>query len=203
VTNYVNGYVTYDLPYGHGKMFGATSPWIVNELLSGWSVSALPGWHTGFPYFAGSNAFVAGFANDAPAILVGNKTDMKIHLNGGKESPLYAFANPTQALSDYTGPVAFQVGSRNNLRGPRSTTLDAGLSKTFPVVDGVVIKLRGDAFNVMNHPAFNAPGTSNIDITQSSAPFGVITSDGITNATGPNFGEGGPRVLQVSLRAEF
>jgi hypothetical protein len=196
VTNYINGYITYDLPYGHGRMFGGSSRWIVNELLGGWSVSALPGWHTGFPYFAGSNAFVAGFANDAPAILVGNKTDLNIHLNGGKGSPLYAFANPTQALTDFTGPVGFQIGSRNNLRGPRSTTLDAGLSKTFPVVDEIVIKLRGDAFNVMNHPSFDSPGTSNIDITQSSAPFGVITSD-----TSPN-GEG-PRVLQVSLRVEF
>jgi hypothetical protein len=163
----------------------------------------LPGWHTGLPYFAGSNAFVAGFANDAPAILAGNKSDMKIHLNGGKGSPLYAYANPTQALNDYTGPVGFEVGSRNNLRGPRSTTLDAGLSKTFPVTRGTVFKLRGDAFNVMNHPVFNNPTTANSDITQSSAPFGVITTDGITNASGPNFGEGGARVLQVSLRVEF
>jgi hypothetical protein len=203
VSNYINGYVTYDLPFGHGKTFGSTSPWIVNELLGGWSVSALPGWHTGLPYFAGSNAFVAGFANDAPAILAGNKSDMKIHLNGGKGSPLYAYANPTQALNDYTGPVGFEVGSRNNLRGPRSTTLDAGLSKTFPVTRGTVFKLRGDAFNVMNHPVFNNPTTANSDITQSSAPFGVITTDGITNASGPNFGEGGARVLQVSLRVEF
>ena len=191
VTNYINGYVTYDLPYGHGRMFGGSSPWIMNELFGGWSVSALPGWHTGFPYFAGSNAFVAGFANDAPAILVGNKSDMDIHMNGGKGSPLYAYANATQALNDFIGPVGFEIGSRNNLRGPRSTTLDAGLAKTFPVIEGTNVILRGDAFNVMNHPVFNNPSTSNADITQSSAPFGVITSDG------------GPRVLQVSLRIEF
>ena len=191
VTNYVNGYFTYDLPFGHGRMFGASSSWITNELLGGWSVSGLPGWHTGFPYFAGSNAFVAGYANDAPAILVGNREDLNIHLHGGSGSPLYAFTDPTKALSDYTGPVAFQVGSRNNLRGPRSTTLDAGLSKTFPVTEGIVVKLRGDGFNVMNHPVFNTPTTSNIDITQSSEPFGVISSDA------------GPRVLQVSLRVEF
>jgi hypothetical protein len=68
---------------------------------------------------------------------------------------------------------------------------------------GTVFKLRGDAFNVMNHPVFNNPTTANSDITQSSAPFGVITTDGITNTSGPNFGEGGARVLQVSLRIEF
>jgi hypothetical protein len=191
VSNLINGYFTYDLPFGHGRMFGSSSPWLVNELLGGWSVSGLPGWHTGFPYFVGSNAFVAGFSNDAPAILVGSKSDMNIHLNGGKGSPLYAYANPSKALSDYTGPVAFEIGSRNNLRGPRSTTLDAGLSKTFPIRDQIVAKLRGDAFNVMNHPVFNVPSTGNVDITQSSAPFGVLTTDG------------NPRVLQVSARIEF
>jgi hypothetical protein len=66
--------------------------------------------------------------------------------------------------------------------------LDAGLSKTFPIVENVVVKFRGDAFNVMNHPTF---GTITNDITQSSNPFGVVTSDG------------GSRVLQVSLRVEF
>jgi hypothetical protein len=198
VSSYINGYFTYDLPYGHGRMFGASSSWLLNEFLGGWSVSGLPGWHTGKPYFAGSNAFVAGFANDAPAILTGNKSDLNIHLNGGKGAPLYAYANPTQALSDFTGPVGFQVGSRNNLRGPRSATLDAGLSKAFPVVGNTVVKLRGDAFNVMNHPVFQNPTTANSDITQSSAPFGVLTTD-----NNPITGVSGARVLQVSLRVEF
>jgi hypothetical protein len=191
VSNYINGYVTYDLPYGRGRMFGGSSPWIVNELLGGWTVSALPGWHTGFPYFAGSTAFVAGFANNAPAILTGSRSDMNIHLHGGQGNPLYAFADANRALNDFEGPIGFTVGSRNNLRGPRSTTLDAGLSKSFPLVENTVLKLRGDAFNAMNHPVFNNPSTGNIDITQSSGPFGVIT------------GDGGARVLQVSLRVEF
>ncbi|MGA2250027.1 carboxypeptidase regulatory-like domain-containing protein [Terracidiphilus sp.] len=195
VTHYINGYFVYDLPFGHGRAFGGSSPRIVNEFLGGWSVSGLPGWHTGFPYFAGANAFVAGFSNDAPAILTGDIHDMDIHIHGGGGNPLQAFRNTNTAVNDYTGPVGFQIGSRNDLRGPRSTTLDAGLSKTFPVVEKVVVKLRGDAFNVMNHPVFGNPATNNIDITQSSAPFGLLTSDTPNGLA--------PRVLQVSLRVEF
>jgi hypothetical protein len=191
VSQYINGYFIYDLPFGRGRAFGGSSPRIVDEILGGWTVSGLPGWHTGFPYFAGSNAFVAGFANNAPAILTGNIHDMDIHLHGGGGNPLQAFTNTNTSLNDYTGPVGFQIGSRNNLRGPRSSTLDAGISKTFPVVEGVAVKFRGDAFNVMNHPVFNNPSTSNIDITQSSAPFGLITGDGAA------------RVLQLGLRVEF
>jgi hypothetical protein len=199
ISNQINGYVLYDLPYGHGRTFGGSSSWIANELLGGWSVSALPRWQTGFPYFAGANAFVAGFANNAAAILTGNRGDMNIHLHRGACSPtdsntcLLAYANQTQALSDYTGPVGFQVGSRNNLRGPRQTQLDAGVSKSFPIVRGWVFKLRGDAFNVMNHPVFANP---NADITESSNPFGSVTADAAnTNAAS--------RVLQVSGRIEF
>jgi hypothetical protein len=200
--SYINGNFVYDLPFGHGRQFGSSSSRIVNELLGGWTVSGIPSWHTGYPFFAAANAFVAGFANDAPAVLVGNIGDMKIHIHGGSGSPLYAFANPAQALSDYTGPVGFQIGSRNNLRGARSMDFDAGLSKQFPIRENVMVNLRGDAFNVMNHPDFSstpnspnlpnsAPGNITTDITQSSNPFGVITSDI------------GARVLQVSLRVEF
>ena len=190
-TSYVNGNFVYDLPFGHGRMFGGSSPRVVDEILGGWTVSGIPSWHTGYPFFAASNAFVAGYANDAPAILTGNITDMKIHIHGGNGGQLYAFNSSNIALNDYTGPVGFQVGSRNNLRQPRDTAFDAGLSKTFPVVENVALKFRGDAFNVMNHPTFGGSNWITNDITQSSNPFGVITSDG------------GSRVLQVSLRVEF
>jgi len=187
-TSYINGSFVFDLPFGHGRIFGGSSPRLVNELLGGWTVSGIPSWHTGYPFFAASNAFVAGYANDAPAILTGNISDMKIHIHGGNGNQLYAFNNSNTALNDYTGPVGFQIGSRNNLRQPRATALDAGLSKEFAVIENIRVKFRGDAFNVMNHPTFG--GITN-DITQSSNPFGVFTSDG------------GARVLQVSLRVEF
>ncbi len=192
VRSYINGNVVYDLPFGHGRTFGGSSPTLVNELLGGWTVSGIPSWHTGYPFFAASNAFVAGYANDAPAILAGSLNDMKIRIHGGNGNPLYAFNSSAQALNDFTGPVGFQIGSRNNLRGARSTQLDAGISKQFPITERLVLKFRGDAFNIMNHPDFSSTGVNiTNDITQSSNPFGIITSDD------------GARVLQVSLRVEF
>jgi hypothetical protein len=187
-THYINGYFAYELPFGRGRAIGGSMPRIVNEFVGGWSLAGLPGWHTGFPYFANSEAFVAGFANAAPGILTGNIHDMDIHMHGGGGNPLVGYTNANAAVNDFTGPIGFQIGSRNNLRGPRSTTLDAGLTKTFPVVEGIAVKFRADAFNVMNHPVFGNPST---DITQSSGPFGTITSDGTA------------RVLQLALRVEF
>jgi hypothetical protein len=191
VANYLNGNFLYALPFGRGRTIGATAPLWVNEVVGGWSISGLPSWHTGGAYDASSNAFVAGFANDAPATLLGSRALLKTKVHGGEGTTVNAFADPTAALAAYTGPTGFAIGTRNNLRGPGYFDLDLGLGKTFPVYeDKVNLKFRCDAFNATNHPSFNGP---NVDITQSSGvPFGTI---GSTSSTA--------RVLQLALRLEF
>jgi hypothetical protein len=197
-THYFNGNFIYDLPFGRGKSFASGAPGWLNQIVGGWSLSGLPNWHSGNAYFATANAFVAGYANNAPAILTGPISDLKIHLNGGHGQTLFAFANPTQANADYTGPVGFNIGSRNNLRGPGYFDMDMGLGKVFPIgADRVRLTFRADAFNVFNHPNFNLPST---DITNSSVQFGAISS---TVGTGINNGFSSQRVLQLALRLEF
>jgi hypothetical protein len=198
VTQYFNGDFIYELPVGRGKALASGAPRWLDEFIGGWSVSGLPSRHTGNVFFASSNAFVAGYSNDAPAILTGPISDLKIHLNGGRGQPLYAYANPTQANADFTGPVGFNIGSRNNLRGPGYFDLDMGLGKAFPIrPEKLTLKFRADAFNAFNHPNFATPST---DITDSFTKFGIISS---TVGTGINNGADASRVLQVSLRLEF
>lgn len=198
VTHYFNGNFIYDLPIGRGKAFASTAPRWVDELIGGWSISGLPSVHSGNAYFAGANAFVAGYANNAPAILTGPASDLKIHLHGGQGQPLYAFANPTQANADFTGPVGFNIGSRNNLRAPNYFDLDMGVGKRFPILpEKLNLNMRVDAFNAFNHPNFYKP---TVDITDLAGPFGVITQ---TVGTGINNAFDSSRVLQASLRLEF
>jgi hypothetical protein len=198
VTHYFNGDFVYDLPFGRGKSFASTAPRWLDEVIGGWSISGLPNWHSGNAYFASSLAFVAGYANNAPAILTGGASELKIHLNGGKGQPLLGFANPTQANADFTGPVGFNIGSRNNLRGPGYFDMDMGLAKAFPLYsDRVALKFRADAFNAFNHPNFNTPC---VDITNVTCLFGTISS-----TVGTTIRNSGPsaRVLQLALRLEF
>jgi hypothetical protein len=198
VTHYFNGDFIYDLPFGRGKPLAGSAPRWLDEAIGGWSVSGLPSVHSGLPYFAAANAFVAGYANDAPGILVGPISDLKSHINGGHGQPLYGFANPTGANADYTGPVGFNIGARNNLRGPSYFDMDMGLAKGFPIYgDRVALKFRADAFNVFNHPNFDTPCN---DITDVSCVFGKIS-----NTVGTTIRNSGPaaRVLQLSLRLEF
>lgn len=196
-SNYLSGNFLYQLPVGRGQTMLSTAPLWLDEIVGGWELSGLPYWHTGNAYFASANAFVAGYANNAPAILTGNIGDLRIRKHKDPSGTVWAYAkNDAPATEDFTGPVGFQIGTRNNLRGPTYFDLDMGLGKSFEVwPEKVKLKFRTDAFNVLNHPSFNPPSSSNpnnTDITESSALFGVISSTAST-----------ARVLQVSLRLEF
>ena len=198
VTHYFNGDFIYDLPFGKGKALAGSAPRWLDEIIGHWEVSGLPSWHSGNSYFAGANAFVAGYANNAPAILTGPISDLHIHINGGHGQPLQGFADPAQALADYEGPIGFHIGARNNLRTPSYFDMDMGLGKAFPLsTERIALKFRADAFNVFNHPNFSSPCT---DITQVSCVWGTI---GSTVGTGINNNADAARVLQVSLRLEF
>jgi len=188
VTHYFNGNFIYELPFGRGRSIGATAPLWANEIVGGWELSGLPYWHSGNAYFAAANAFVAGYANNAPAILVGQPALLKSHVNKGAGGTVYAYNDTAAALNAFTGPVGFNIGERNNLRGPEYFDLDLGLGKTFPIYeDKVNLKFRADAFNAPNHPSFNTPNTN---IT--STNFGIISSTAST-----------ARVMQFALRLEF
>jgi len=198
VAHYFNGNFLYDLPFGRGRALAGDAPHWLNEVIGGWSISGIPSWHSGNAYATQSLAFVAGYANDAPAIRVGPAADMNSHLNGGHGQALYGFRNPSQANNDYVGPIGFDIGARNDLRGPLFFNLDMGLAKSFPIyAEKVALKFRADAFNVLNHPNFSTPC---VDITNLTCQFGQIsTTEGTTiNNSGPT-----SRVLQLALRLEF
>ena len=196
--NYLSGSFLWDLPIGRGKQIAGTTPFWLNELIGGWSISGLPTWHTGEAYTLYSNAFVAGFANDAAATLIGSPAALKTSIHGGKGSHLNAFEDPTAGLAALTGPTGFDIGQRNNFRGPGYFNLDLGLGKTFPVYsDKMNLNFRCDAFNALNHPNFSTPSAN--DITEANGvPFGTITSTVV-----PPSSDLAPRVLQLSLRLEF
>lgn len=189
----INANFVYDLPVGRGRTFGDTAPRWLDEAIGGWAVSGIPQWNSGLAFTAFSNAYVAGFANDAPGIFDGDRAAIAPHLHKLADGSVNLFNNSAKADAAYSGPVGFTIGSRNNLRGPSAFTFDAGLAKTFALVaDRVNMKFRADAFNVLNHPIFELPAGT--DITEESGvPFGQI------NEQVP----GNPRVVQLGVRIEF
>jgi hypothetical protein len=194
VAQYISGNFLYQLPFGKGRDFGANMPFWLNEVAGGWELSGLPSVHTGEPFMANSYAFLMSYSNEDPAILIGSIGDMKskVNVQGGT---VVDFKNPEKAYNDYRGPLGFEMGPRNNLRGPGYFNLDMGLGKNFPLYrERVNLKFRTDAFNVLNHPSFSHPVFQNNMAVAYSAPSQFGTVPGTDSAA---------RVLQGSLRLEF
>jgi len=99
-----------------------------------------------------------------------------------------------QTLSHWFNTAAFQSAPlytfgnspRSVLRGPAWKNADLTLSKNFNITERWRTELRGEFFNVLNHPNFDIPGH-----TLGNADFGVISS-----------AEAG-RTVQLALRVAF
>jgi hypothetical protein len=203
VTQEISSSFTYDLPFGHGKMFAANTPRLVDEVIGGWSLSGIPKYRTGLATTAYSDAYLASFDNLDPAIFTGNKSDLKVTVNKTGKT-VFGFkggtAGAAKVLSEFRGPIGLEYGNRNLLRGPGAFYLDAGLQKNFPIIrDKVNMQFRADAFNVFNHPNFAQPG---VNIVSNASQFGQITATQGSNGSG-NIPLDGARVGQFSLRLDF
>jgi hypothetical protein len=210
IRHYITTDGTYELPFGKGRMFFNTIPRGLDEVIGKWDVSGLAIWHTGVPWSTVSNAFVASYSNDAPGILIGPASNVATHVTKLPGGGVNIFADENQnttlrtAANSFEGPIGFQIGPRNELRGPKFFNADMGLQKTFPIIgERLNFKFRADAFNVLNHPNFNLPannvynGYDQQDVTSSS--FGAIS----TTVEQPGNLNNGARVLQLSGRLEF
>jgi hypothetical protein len=192
-THLIRSDFVYALPFGRNRTFAANSPRWLDELIGGWGVDGIPAWSSGTAFSTVSNAFVAGFAEDAPAIFNGDRAGVQAHVHKNSDGTVNLFTDPVRAQGAFTGPLGFTIGSRNSLRGASAFSMDAGLGKTFPVYgDKVNLKFRADAFNLLNHPVFALPSQANIDIT--GGTFGRVTSTSTSIL---------PRVMQFALRLEF
>jgi hypothetical protein len=188
VTHTITGDFIYQLPFGRKRAFAATAPMWVDEVIGGWDISGLPAWNSGTALTTSTAAYVAGYANNAPAIFDGNRSNLTRNPRKTTGGAVNLFSDSTKAQSSFVGPIGFTMGSRNILRGPRQLTMDAGLAKTFPIYgDKWNLKFRADAYNVLNHPVFT---TTDTDIT--SGTFGKMSDVSVA-----------ARVMQLALRLEF
>ncbi len=98
----------------------------------------------------------------------------------------------------YVNHVAFAYAAngtygnlgRNTFRGPNYMDVDAEISRFFPLTERTRLDFRIEAFNMLNHPSFNAPGSGNLKVNNSKT-FGVIT------------GAHDPRIFQGAVKFIF
>jgi hypothetical protein len=181
---------TYQLPYGHGRQFGASANKMTEGILGGWSFNWIMTMDDGQPMTI--NCVAAGASNlGCYALLTGQPKYAGKHNVDQWMNPA-AFADPPPATTigqtDYT-PLG---GGNTPVIGPGFHRLDFSVFKEFKTSESTRLQFRAEFFNITNHPNFALPAYTNY---KSTSTFGKITS----TRDSPN----DPRQIQFALKFYF
>ncbi len=192
-THQFNTNWVYELPFGRGKRFAATSNGWQNAIVGGWQFSGLARWTSGFPTTIETfTSFPTNWELPSAAVLKGAKpkTGAFIDQNGNPN----LFKDPTTAQGDFRFSYPGESGQRNELRGPGYFGIDSGLSKMWPITESQNVKFSWEVFNVTNSVRFDVAALPQGN-GQLENPPGVF---GGYNSTLTK-----PRVMQFALRYSF
>jgi Carboxypeptidase regulatory-like domain len=179
--NFTSGF-SYDIPFGHGKSYGASLNRAMNTLLGNWQMNGVLTLHTGQPFTVRANG-CQGVWNGCSPNLVSGTDPNAAPANGRNPSQWFNVANFT-APAPLTGG---NLGLQSNY-GPPVRTLDFSIFKNFAFTERFALQFRAEGTNVANTPQFSVP-----DLTLGDSNFGKVTS---TNS-------GSERHFQFSLRLQF
>lgn len=142
----------------------------LNLVAGGWQLSPLFTYRTGMPYTVtdGVDNSLTGIGQDRPNIIPGISKYAKNFFPGKGLYPV--FAN-TAAYA--VAPVGTFGNERPfSARGPGFVNLDTAVSKHFPLFERSQLELRGEAFNLLNHPNYSNPITT----LNSTSTVGRVTT---------------------------
>ena len=194
-----NGTIVYSIPIGQGRTFLNNMPRWADSLIGGWDIGSLLILQSGNPFSVSSQRATVPISGTTP----GNSYAQFTGTNPGNVgsvqelgSGVYYFT-PAQ-IAEFMYPGAFQYGNagRNVFRNPPFYEVDASLSKRFKITEKLSFSLRGEAYNLFNHPNFGFSST-NLNIN-TPASFGKFSS-----TLGTQVGGSSARTMQVVARMDF
>ncbi|MGZ5434664.1 MAG: outer membrane beta-barrel protein [Pyrinomonadaceae bacterium] len=204
----------YELPFGPGKRW-ANWGGVAGKILGGWSINGLMRWQSGEPISiisarATLNRGGRSGLNTVNSTLsvqeLQDRTGLFFDATGRPvmfDPALIAAVRANAAAPEpggnpfLTNPLSGSVGNLQltPVSGPSVFFLDMSMIKRTNITERVNLEFRAEAFNVLNHTAFDLspPQLGNVTATQNinAGSFGQITS---------SFA---PRVLQFGLKLNF
>jgi len=176
---------------------------IWKQLCARWGIDARFSARSAFPFSP------LGNIHADPA--TGNRYFSGVDLVPGRPLYLYgaqyaggrvANGGPFASSPAFTLPAATAAGNapRNILRGYGNYQINIALRHNFELRDKVFLQMRGEAYNILNHPVLGY-----IDPSLTNALFGHSTLM-LNQSFGPSgslYQPGGPRTLQLSMRLNF
>jgi hypothetical protein len=173
---------------------------IPSGVVNHWEISPLVHVTDGNPFTvtSGSDNSLIDVNNDRPNVV--NKGQIYSHakMKSGPSSNAQ-YLNPLSVGAFTQNPSGtFGNSGRYAYRGPKFLQVDSALTRNFPLHEKIAMNLRFEAFNLLNHPDFAAPGSASGYLASSTAlnakTFGQITS------TVQGYGA---RIFQGALKITF
>ena len=193
-THQFNTNWVYELPFGRGKRFAASSRGWRNAVVGNWQWSGLARWTSGFPTTIETfTSFPTNWYLPSTAILSGPRPKTGAFIDPRTGNP-DLFQNPAAAQGDFRFSYPGESGQRNELRGPGYFGIDSALSKSWMIREAQSLKFSWDVYNVTNAVRFDVaalPQTTG-QLEQPSTSFGTYSST-LTK----------PRVMEFALRYSF
>ena len=176
------GNFTYVLPFGTGRRFLSSSGKLVDGLVGGWQFAGIGSVRSSPPV---TPTMAATRVNFAPAGVQAHPDRIKDgNLASGERTAARWFDTSAFVLPP---PYTPGTGGRNIITNPGAISFDLMLSKIFRISERASFQLRGEAFNVLNHPNFG-PVNANIETLTT---FGKVLT------------RSDPRLMQLGLRFDF
>ncbi len=182
---------TYLVPFGKDRQH-LISDRVMNAIAGGWSLNWALTLQDGKPFTlscpTSTNTDLSCFDLLAPDT---SAVDAGLH-NVNQWINIYAFANPAPATAIGQSSYAPLGGAPTQAVGPGFHRLDFSLFKQFNITESKTLEVRGEFFNITNHPDFSTPSGTSI---ATASTFGKITS----TVNSPN----DPRQIQLALKFYF
>jgi Carboxypeptidase regulatory-like domain len=161
-THVVSAYAIYELPFGNGKKYANNANAVENEIIGGWTVNTIVGFHSGNAmtidgafWDPSGTGGLGPYYESERADCLAPVTYPKTKLPGSQGIQWFSGSS---FMEPYTG--TFGSCGVGNVRGPRFTDVDISINKTFRITETKSLEFRTEFLNAFNHANLTAPDTS-------------------------------------------
>jgi outer membrane receptor protein involved in Fe transport len=147
----------WQIPYGHGQRWGASSSKPLNLILGNWSLDGITTLESGHPF----------------SPMVSNTASVNSNFNGVRADKIGNPTVPNQSTAEWFNPAAFSdprqpyrdgTASADSLWGPAAYVVNLALDKTFTIAEGKTLEFTWQAFNAFNIDNYGLPNNT-VDVS--------------------------------------
>lgn len=185
------GSAIWEIPFGRGRKWGATTPSPVNFILGGWQINGVVQKQSGQPLSFGNRIF-NGDLHQVQLSKDTRNVDRWFNLIDNTDPatratrPLVPYGFEWRTASQPANNLRQLPTMFSGIRGPGQSRWDFSLIKNFQFKEKFTTQFRAETYNATNYPNLANPNTD-----PTNAAFGAIT------------GQDSPRSWQFALRMIF